>query len=52
MFSTTFQIQYASQKILGNQRALTMLQINLPDIQQQIEEIRDIITRKQIERGL
>ena len=30
------QIQYASQKIIGNERALTMLQINLPNIQNQI----------------
>lgn len=46
------QIQYASQKIVGNERALQMLQINLPDIQSQIEEVQNIITRKQIEQDL
>ena len=46
------QIQYASQKIVGNERALKMLQINLPDIQNQIEDVQDIITRKQIEQEL
>ena len=46
------QIQYASQKIVGNERALKMLQINIPDIQNQIEDVQDIITRKQIEQEL
>ncbi len=46
------QIQYASQKIIGNERALAMLQINHPSIQNQLEEVQDIITRKQIEQKL
>jgi hypothetical protein len=46
------QIQYASKKIVGNERALTMLKINLPSIKNQIEDVRDIITKKQIEQEL
>jgi hypothetical protein len=46
------QIQYASQQIQDRQRALIMLELNIPDIQNQIEEVQNIITRTQIEQNL